>query len=103
MEAFTQRPIDTPLARLHELEWRYDGPVPEAALAALEATPAELDRRRAVADGAAIDLLARAAVRALADARRRLDGAPRRHLDAHPAATRLVRCRAAGLALRPAP
>jgi hypothetical protein len=97
-----QRRTDTSLARLHELERRYDGPVPEAALAALEATPAELDRRRAAADGGVIDLLAREAVQALAHARRRLDGEPRRRLDGHPAAARLVGCRAAGLALRPA-
>jgi hypothetical protein len=103
VEPFSRRRSDTPLARLHQLEWRYDGPVPAAALAALEATRAELDRRRAAADGAAIDLLAREAVRALADARRRLDGEPRRRLDAHPAAARVDLCRAAGLALRPAP
>jgi hypothetical protein len=103
MNSFPQRRSDTPLARLHQLEWRYDGPVPAGALAALEATPAELDRRRAAADGAVIDLLAREAVRALADARRRLDGEPCRRLDPHAAAARLFSCRTAGLALRAVP
>jgi len=102
VEASSLHRSDSPLDRLHELEWRYDGPLPATALAALDATPAELDRRRAAADSAEIDRLARAAVHALADARRHLDEEPRRRLDSHPAATRLALCRAAGIALNPA-
>lgn len=73
------------LARLHALEWRYDGPLPTGAVATLDADAAELRRRMGAADSALLDRLARDAVAALA-ARRpgiSLDGG-----------------RAAGLALR---
>lgn len=57
------------LAGLHALEWRYDGPIPPAALAALAATPAALAARMAAADGALLDRLARESVRRQAVAR----------------------------------
>lgn len=89
---------ENPLARLHRLEWRFDGPVPPEFLATLDATPAELVRRAAAADGALIDRLARETVRAAATARggRAAHTAP----ESHPEALHLARCRAAGLALR---
>lgn len=77
------------LARLHALEWRYDGPLPTGAVATLDVDSAALVRRADIADSALIDRLARDAVAALAAARR--DGRP---------AAALAACRAAGVALR---
>lgn len=59
------------LSRLHRLEWRYDGPVPPAALERLDAATGEIARRQALASSALWDDLARGAVRRLALARRR--------------------------------
>lgn len=89
---------ENPLARLHRLEWRFDGPIPPEFLATLDDTPAGLVRRAAAADGALIDRLARETVRAAATARggRTAYTAP----ESHPDAPHLTRCRAAGLALR---
>ena len=57
------------LAGLHALEWRYDGPIPPAALAALAAPQAALAARAAAADGALLDRFAHRSVRRQALAR----------------------------------
>ena len=57
------------LAELHALEWRYDGPIPPAALATLAVTPMALAARAAAADGALLDRLASGSVRRQAVAR----------------------------------
>jgi hypothetical protein len=84
------------LTRLHALEWRYDGPIPPAALAALAATPAALAARAAAADGALLDRLARDSVRAVAAARFN-HGAAAEEISR---AARLAATRAIGLAGR---
>jgi hypothetical protein len=84
------------LARLHALEWRYDGPIPGAVLAALAATPAALAARAAAADGAWLDRLARDSVRALAAARFSRGAASQEV----PTTARLAEIRAIGLAGR---
>lgn len=94
-----RRCADDPLARLHALEWRYDGPLPSGLLAGLDAGPAELAGRAAAADSALIDRLARDAVGALAGARRQTPVARLDRLACHPAEARRAACRAAGLAL----
>ena len=100
VERFLVRRPDGPLAQLHRLEWRYDGPLPAEVLSTLEATPAEAARRRAMADSALLDGLARETVRSLAAARRRATATPCRNLAAHGALPRLARDRQAGLARR---
>ena len=89
---------DSSLARLHALEWRYDGPIPSAMLAALDIPAAGLARRDATADEALIDRLARDAVHAVAAARQGKTATIA--CKPHPATRQLIRCRAAGLALR---
>lgn len=100
VERFPTRRPDGPLARLHQLEWRYDGPVPAEVLSGLDATPAELTRRRAAANGALADRLARDAVHSLAAARCRMSAEQLRRLEQHPAAARLAASRRAGLTHR---
>ena len=85
------------LARLHALEWRYDGPLPADALTALTATPAELAARTGAADGALLDRMGRDAVQALARVRR---DAGTGGLDRHPARTQMLRNRQAALRRR---
>lgn len=62
------------LSRLHALEWRYDGPLPPAALDRLDQTRDELARRQALAGSALWDDLARGVVRRRALARSRNPG-----------------------------
>ncbi len=95
-----RRPGGDALARLHDLEWRYDGPLPPGAVAALDADAAELAGRAIAADSALVDRQARDAVGALAAARRWTAGARLDRLEGHPAHARRAACRDAGLALR---
>ena len=98
VERFLVSRSDGPLAQLHRLEWRYDGPVPAEALSALDVAPTQLARRRAAADSHVLDGLAREAVRRLAAARRRATGAQLQDLERHDAVPRLAHSRRAGLA-----
>lgn len=88
---------ETPLARLHALEWLYDGPVPAGMLAAVDATPAELGRRAAASDEVVTDRLAREAVWSSAAARRSTRSAA--ELEAQAGPSRLAVARTTGLLL----